>query len=32
MALYVLAYGSHVWNGLGRSALNNPHYPFNYAL
>ncbi len=30
--LYVLAYGSHVWNGLGRSAINNPHYPFNYAF
>jgi len=23
--IYVLAYGSHVRRGLGRSALNNPH-------
>ena len=32
MALYVLAYGSHVWNGLGRSTLNNPHCSLNYAF
>ena len=32
MVLYVLAYGSHLGHGLGRSVLNNPHCSLNYAF